>query len=368
MAEHSNSIEERTEKERSLQTELEDAAFVNAERITEAEMHRKMLREEKERAYRAELMEKLYGAYTIESRGGWHNKRNNDLVFSVAERKITTDRNDEQTVQSMIDLAEGQGWKSLRVAGDQDFRRAVWMEASLRGIEIDGYKPREADILELEEKRKLRSHNALEQSAKDRDSKNLDAGKSAGESKAEREQEKSASGDQSKKNEHSKDDKPKELPSASKEEILHGRLVDFGVANQNFDPMGKASYYVRINTLAGEKVVWGSQFKQAIEESKAQRGDRIMLDGVGHKSIEIKERAITPSEKALESSARQLLDKHVKDPEKREQYIQGIRTELELRREQGSIPQVRIFDRTAPAKVDRETASPIVERHSERTR
>lgn len=354
MAEHSNSIEERADKERSNQAE--NAAAVDAERITEAEMHRKMLREEKERAHRAELMEKLYGAYTVDSHGGWHKKSNNDLVFSVKEKKITTDRNDEQTVQSMLDLAEGKGWKGLRVTGDQDFRRAIWMEASLRGMEVEGYKPREADILELEEKRKLRSHNALEQSAKD-----------ASTSKAEREPEKSAPGDQSQKSEQLKNE-PKTLPSASKEEILHGKLVDFGVANQNFNPVGKTSYYVRIDTPTGEKMVWGSQFKQAIEESKAKRGDRIMLDGVGHKSIEIKERAITPSEKALESSASQLLSQHVKDPEKREQYMQGIRAQLEQRREQGTIPQVRIFDRNAPAKVNRENASPAVERHSERTR
>ena len=319
------------------------------ERITDAERNRQLLREELERQRRAELMERLHESYSIDAHGGWHNKRNNDLVFSATDKKISTDRSDDQTVQTMLDLAEAKGWQGIHVKGDADFRRAIWMEANLRGIEVEGYKPRETDIHELEAKRRLRSHNALEASATSRE-RQLPP-ENVGNPQAEYRKEAA-----------------KGKPTASKEEILNGRLVDFGTANYNFNPMGKSSYYVRIDTPTGEKVVWGSQFRQAIEESKAKRGDRILLDGIGHKSIEIKERAHTPSEQALESFANQLINKHVKDLGKREQYIQGIRAEMQLRREQGAIPQVRVFDPSAIAKVDREVASPVVKKHSERTR
>lgn len=364
---HSNSIEELNAREQAQeQAAADSSAEFDEERITEAERHRQMLREELEKQRRAELMERLYGSFNIDSRGGWHTKRNNDLVFSADEKKIATDRNDQQTVQAMLDLAEARGWKGLRVKGEEDFRRTVWMEASLRGLEVEGFKPREADIQELEEKRRLRSHNAVE-ATPERQKVQAETSKPEQAQAAPEKAALLASKTPDKGQPELEKRAAKDLPPASKEEILTGRLIEHG--------MGESGYFVRINTALGEKVVVGDEFRHAIEMSKAKPGDRILLDNVGHKTIELEESkkaqeivARSANDKALESAANQIFQQHVKDPVKLQQYMDGIRAKLEQHREQGTTPQVRVYDRAAPAQSDRDRAAPVVERHSERTR
>lgn len=360
---HGNSIEELNPREQAQEHPVDAEVIPDEERITEAERHRQMLREELEKQRRAELMERLYGTFTIDSHGGWHTKRNNDLVFSADEKKIATDRNDQQTVQAMLDLAEARGWKGLRIKGDADFRRTVWMEANLRGLEVEGYKPREADIQELEEKRRLRSHNAVEATAERQDKQaeitKPGAAQAAPEKTVPAAQEASDKGQAG-----SQKTAAKDLPPASKEEMLQGRLLEHG--------LGENGYFVRIDTGLGERVVIGNEFRHAIENSKAKPGDRILLDNVGHKTIEVQERKeareASANEKAITSAANQIFQQHVKDPDKLQQYMDGVRAKLEQQREQGSTPQVRVYDRNAPAQPDRDRAAPVVERHSERTR
>lgn len=363
---HANSIEELNREQIHEQASVDSAVEPEEERITKAERQRQMLREELEKQRRAELMERLYGSFTIDSHGSWHTKRNNDLVFSADEKKIATDRNDQQTVQAMLDLAEARGWKGLRIKGDADFRRTVWMEANLRGLEVEGYKPREADIQELEEKRRLRSHNAVEATA-ERQNKQAETTKP---DVAQATQEKAAPAAQvasDKRQAEPDKSAANHLPPASKEEILTGQLIEHG--------MGDSGYYVRINTALGEKVVIGNEFRHAIEMSKAKPGDRIMLDNVGHKTIELEQSKKgqemverSANEKALVSAANQIFRQHVNDPDRLKQYMDGIQAKLEQHREQGTTPQVRVFDRNAPAQSERDRAAPSVVRHSERTR
>lgn len=49
-------------------------------------------------------------------------------------------------------LADTKGWDKVAVTGSQSFRREVWQEANLRGIEVDGYKPTEQDKLALDKR------------------------------------------------------------------------------------------------------------------------------------------------------------------------------------------------------------------------
>lgn len=363
---HGNSIEELNREQIHEQASVDSAVEPDEERITEAERQRQMLREELEKQRRAELMERLYGSFTIDSNGGWHTKRNNDLVFSADEKKIATDRNDQQTVQAMLDLAEARGWKGLRIKGDADFRRAVWMEANLRGLEVEGYKPREVDIQELEEKRRLRSHNAVEATA-ERQDKQAETIKPYVAQATPEKAAPASQGASDKRQAGPEKSAAKNLPPASKEEVLTGQLIEHG--------MGDSGYYVRINTALGEKVVVGDEFRHAIEMSKAKPGDRIMLDNVGHKTIELEQSKKgqeiverSANEKALESAANQIFQQHVNDPDRLKQYMDGIRAKLEQHREQGTTPQVRIYDRNAPAQSEHDRAAPSVVRHSERTR
>jgi hypothetical protein len=54
-------------------------------------------------------------------------------------------------------------WDELRVKSTDEFRREVWLEASSRGIHVDGYKPSELDKAELERRSAFsRQRNTIE--------------------------------------------------------------------------------------------------------------------------------------------------------------------------------------------------------------
>ena len=62
----------------------------------------------------------------------------------------------------MVDVAQARSWKGLRVAGSEDFRRLVWLEASVRGVKAVGYEPNPADLDLLARERAARQTNRLE--------------------------------------------------------------------------------------------------------------------------------------------------------------------------------------------------------------
>lgn len=57
---------------------------------------------------------------------------------------ITPDRikaKDRESLPDLIRLAKENGWTSIRVTGDEDFKRAAYLAATAQGIAIDGYQP-----------------------------------------------------------------------------------------------------------------------------------------------------------------------------------------------------------------------------------
>jgi hypothetical protein len=46
----------------------------------------------------------------------------------------------------MLDVAEARNWRGLRVSVNEDFKRMVWLEASVRGVKALGYEPNLADL------------------------------------------------------------------------------------------------------------------------------------------------------------------------------------------------------------------------------
>lgn len=70
----------------------------------------------------------------------------------------------KQSIQAAIEIAKERGWRELEVTGSEDFRRQVWMEASLAGIQVKGYVPSPEDKAELEKLRPGSSAAELEPS------------------------------------------------------------------------------------------------------------------------------------------------------------------------------------------------------------
>ena len=84
------------------------------------------------------------------------------VAFTESTFKLATDTNSPSVARSMVDVAEARNWKALRVSGNEDFKRLVWLEASVRGVKAIGYEPNPADLEVLKREREARQVNRIE--------------------------------------------------------------------------------------------------------------------------------------------------------------------------------------------------------------
>jgi hypothetical protein len=91
----------------------------------------------------------LNNTYRIEGdseKGRYFFKDSPDVVaFKDTGEKLITKSTATVVATSMVALAEAKNWESIKLSGSQKFRTDVWMEASLRGMDVKGYKPTEQD-------------------------------------------------------------------------------------------------------------------------------------------------------------------------------------------------------------------------------
>lgn len=84
------------------------------------------------------------------------------VAFTESTFRLATDTNSPSVARSMVDVAEARNWRALRVSGNEDFRRMVWLEASVRGVKTLGYEPNPGDIEVLKKERESRLVNRIE--------------------------------------------------------------------------------------------------------------------------------------------------------------------------------------------------------------
>jgi hypothetical protein len=84
------------------------------------------------------------------------------VAFTASTFRLVTNNNNPSVARSMIDLAEARNWQGLRVSGNEDFKRLVWLEASVRGVKAVGYEPQPGDQELLRRERESRSVNRIE--------------------------------------------------------------------------------------------------------------------------------------------------------------------------------------------------------------
>lgn len=84
------------------------------------------------------------------------------VAFTESTFRLATDTNSPSVARSMVDVAEARNWRALRISGNEDFRRMVWLEASVRGVKTLGYEPNPADLEVLKREREARLVNRIE--------------------------------------------------------------------------------------------------------------------------------------------------------------------------------------------------------------
>ncbi|MHB9118438.1 MAG: LPD7 domain-containing protein [Burkholderiales bacterium] len=107
-----------------------------------------------------ELERDFEGFYSIRKSPGnvlYIRRNNNIAAFADHGNHIHFLASDpaeqHQSILAAIEIAQERGWRELEVTGTDDFRRRVWLEASLAGIRCRGYTPSPEDKAELEKMR-----------------------------------------------------------------------------------------------------------------------------------------------------------------------------------------------------------------------
>ena len=222
-----------------------------------------------------------------------HSNDTRAVAFVDRGDKLETPSSAPQVARSLVAIAEARGWDELRVKGTDGFRREVWLEASSRGIHVDGYKPSEVDKAELEKRNAFaRDHNVVE--------KRSEVFKSASPQQGVRQDPTLASAYGAMRHAEAVSEKLHPDTRASfikqvKESVAHkldanepivapkirvadGKLIEHGAANYNFDKDEKPSYYVKLRDEKGRELTqWGVGLQAAVKTAEAQRDDTVQL-------------------------------------------------------------------------------------------
>ncbi len=255
-------------------------------------------------------------AYTVKS-GRFVDKGTAKVHFEDHGKKLSTSLEDRTVIKHMVDVAVAKNWGHLELTGTQSFRQMAWLEAEGRGIRTKGYEPTQQDLQQLAQAKNERgvsdpaaAKNEMVVSterlvdAKDvlatgvpRDTPaagrvraGTDAERPApATARAERSErsdpdaERSASGTQAAGPEvvHAR------AVSVDKNGPIVGRLVAHGRDNFNHDPDEKPSYFVALQTPAGERKVWGKDLERSMAGGPYQPGDAISLERQGHEDVTV---------------------------------------------------------------------------------
>ena len=241
----------------------------------------------------------------------------NTVVFQDKGNKLSTPKNDAQTISDMLDVAQAKNWGSIKISGSAEFKRQMWLEANLRGIATSGYKPSKEDLALLANQRENRSRNSIEHQPL-----------------------------------APEPNKPaQEAPSKE----LGARLVAHGKDHYNHNPDKGMSYVVLLEKDGKQWERWGMDLERAMKESGAQVGDKVELTDKGKDGkrnsfeIQIIERTASPDFTPLRSEA----DKQVTQAQTTEQKLHATQIQEQVTAGAAKAEQPSAEQRTAS-----ETVSP----------
>ncbi|MBU9413503.1 LPD7 domain-containing protein [Burkholderia multivorans] len=191
-----------------------------------------------------------------------------EMAFEDRGARMVTAHNRPDIAESMAEMALAKGWSHIRVKGHEDFRRAVWMEAAVRGIGVTGYIPDEHDRAALAELMQTRMTNRVEQVGAPRESAAAPADTPAGAA---------VSGQVSSR-------------QAVPETGWMGQLIRHGAAPYRHEADGTCSYFVTFRDSAGvDRTVWGVDLERAMRASGAQPGQTVTLSNPGRQPVTVNE-------------------------------------------------------------------------------
>ncbi len=209
------------------------------------------------------------------------------LAFTDHGKRLVTEHDDPSVIQGMVLLAKAKGWTTVRVNGTPEFKTEAWVQATIAGLDVEGYTPRGIDLARAEDRRDHRpvrgktakqpvdreaSHDRATDDRIRKQEQTLSPGQQV--AMATLEAILKARGDS-----HTM------IAAAMKqakarlqgERVVVGTVVDHGIDHYDHDIQNTKSYFVKVATDRGEREIWGVDLGRAFEQGKVQQGDAVAL-------------------------------------------------------------------------------------------
>lgn len=203
----------------------------------------------------------------------YHHKDNPDTpAFADVGNKLETALNNDGVASDLVAIAEHRGWTTIRVNGADEFKRPVWIEASLKGMSVEGYTPNDRDKAELQKRAEalnlpmnsIALANSIEQVVAQEQQHDRTAEATPAKTKSE----------------------PGRAPAQSG--IYAGTLVDHGAAPYKFDDKEQDSYYATLRKPDGHDLtLWGKDIESALGKASAEKGKPVTLEYLGRQPVTV---------------------------------------------------------------------------------
>jgi hypothetical protein len=218
------------------------------------------------------------------------------IAFTDHGKRLVTEHDDPSVIQGMVLRAKTKGWTAVRVNGTAEFKTEAWVQATIAGIEVEGYTPRGIDLAQREDRREQRpvprppskAHGDRVASRQDAraSSQGSDQTLSPGQQVAVTTLEAILK---------ARGDSPAMITAAVEEakarlqgeRVVVGTVVDHGLDHYDHDVQNAKSYFVKVATDRGEREIWGIGLGRAFEQGKVQRGDAVALVQQAHERVTV---------------------------------------------------------------------------------
>ncbi len=271
-----------------------------------------------------DLRERLAKEYQHDGAGKYYFRQGKlDLAFEDTGSKLNTAHHAPEVVASIAQLAHAKGWREMHLTGTVEFRREMWLQASLLNIKVMGYVPEAIDQVRLAERRQVQ--------AMDMASKGAVGGLANSVAPSAMPQPETPSQTSSPVNTAPSPQPVKSTPAPSllsaaaakqldaqlrdvmaqkgvtdpqamektlgklydqvqSPRVYLGQLIEHGPAPYKFDPKEQSSYFVKLQTKTGLQTVWGVDLPRALAEMLPDEhngiGQDILLAFQGIKKVQ----------------------------------------------------------------------------------
>ncbi len=219
------------------------------------------------------------------------------IAFTDHGKRLVTEHDDPSVIQGMVLRAKAKGWTTVRVNGTTEFKTEAWVQATIAGLDVEGYTPRGIDLARAEDRKDQRpvrgktAQHPVDQEvshdrATDKHVRKPEMTLSAGQQVAVATLEAILK---------ARGDSPTMIAAAVEEamarlqgeRVVVGTVVDYGIDHYNHDIQNTKSYFVKVTSDRGEREIWGIDLGRAFEQRKVERGDAVALVQQAHERVTV---------------------------------------------------------------------------------